>query len=120
MMPALIRRGRDFLAGMTGRSQRTDPPFMLSDCPLEPTRENIERAMRANRCFHCGNNEFYEGPSGGMSQNIKCTCCGQKLNVAIFNSQLIMAEDIGVDTEMRTLFETDPDYRKSKALKIRL
>lgn len=28
-----------------------------------------------------GNMGYYEGPSGGMSQNIKCGCCGHKWNM---------------------------------------
>lgn len=32
------------------------------------------------RCPDCGSPKFYEGPSGGMSQNMKCAGCGHKFN----------------------------------------
>lgn len=32
----------------------------------------------ATGCPKCGNSEFFPGPTGGMSVNIKCTKCGTK------------------------------------------
>lgn len=34
-------------------------------------------------CPDCGNDKFYGGPSGGMSQNIKCSGCGHYFNMAL-------------------------------------
>lgn len=31
-------------------------------------------------CPDCGSEKFYEGPSGGMSINIKCAGCGSWFN----------------------------------------
>lgn len=29
-------------------------------------------------CPHCGSEEFFEGPHGGLSVNVKCRRCGAK------------------------------------------
>ena len=31
-------------------------------------------------CPDCGCNSFLDGPCGGISQNIKCCCCGKTYN----------------------------------------
>lgn len=33
-------------------------------------------------CPWCRNREIFEGPQGGMMQNIECATCGIKLNVS--------------------------------------
>ena len=33
-----------------------------------------------NGCPDCGSNDFLEGPSGGLSINIKCAKCDHKFN----------------------------------------
>lgn len=34
-------------------------------------------------CPDCGSEEFYEGPCGGMCQNMKCCKCGHKFNFGL-------------------------------------
>lgn len=34
-------------------------------------------------CPDCGSEEFYEGPCGGLSQNVKCAGCGHWFNFAL-------------------------------------
>jgi len=34
-------------------------------------------------CIDCGSTHLLEGPSGGMSQNIKCANCGHRFNLAL-------------------------------------
>jgi hypothetical protein len=34
-------------------------------------------------CPDCGSQEFYEGPCGGLSQNVKCAGCGHWFNFAL-------------------------------------
>ncbi|MCK5613097.1 hypothetical protein KAR91_65090 [Candidatus Pacearchaeota archaeon] len=36
-----------------------------------------------NVCPDCGSGKFMEGPSGGMSQNVKCVGCGHWYNLAL-------------------------------------
>ena len=33
-------------------------------------------------CPDCGSQKLYEGPSGGMSQNVTCAGCGHSFNLA--------------------------------------
>lgn len=44
----------------------------------------------------CGGTQYYEGPRGGLSQNIQCANeeCGQRWNIAIVNGHCIMADKI--------------------------
>lgn len=44
----------------------------------------------------CGGTEFFEGPTGGLSFNIKCANpdCGQGWNVALINGVCVMADRI--------------------------
>lgn len=76
--------------------------------PLEPTDENVTLAMDQRRCFYCGESEYwYEGPSGGMSTNIMCGCCGQKVNY----TPGFKSESIGVETSVRRFYEEEPSDR---------
>lgn len=34
-------------------------------------------------CPDCGSDQFREGPSGGMSQNVRCAGCGHHFNWAL-------------------------------------
>ena len=34
-------------------------------------------------CPDCGSSQFYEGPSGGMTTNMKCAGCGHWFNVGL-------------------------------------
>jgi hypothetical protein len=39
---------------------------------LSRLRQLFHKAPSPLRCPYCGGNEWYEGPSGGMSTNIMC------------------------------------------------
>jgi DNA-directed RNA polymerase subunit RPC12/RpoP len=39
--------------------------------------------LKYKRCPDCGSKEFYEGPSGGMSTNIRCGGCKHRFNMAL-------------------------------------
>ncbi len=45
-------------------------------------------------CPDCGGQSWYEGPSGGMCQNIECGDCGTRLN-AVMMPGMLMAHRIG-------------------------
>lgn len=40
-------------------------------------------------CPDCGGTQLYEGPSGGISTNIKCASCGHWFNVSPFTVERI-------------------------------
>ncbi len=40
-------------------------------------------------CLNCGSNQWYKGPSGGMSTNIKCVGCGLWFNYTPFGLDFI-------------------------------
>ena len=40
----------------------------------------------------CGSIDWYEGPSGGLSVNIKCAKCGREFNYTPFGLQVIRPE----------------------------
>jgi len=68
------------------------------------------------RCGHCGVDSLqYEGPSGGMSTNFKCGCCGEEVNVV----PGMWGERIGVDQEVRASYDRlvatgqNPGFRPS-------
>jgi len=44
------------------------------------------------KCPNCEKGPLYEGPSGGMSTNIRCRICGQGYNVSPFG-----IDNIGID-----------------------
>jgi hypothetical protein len=44
------------------------------------------------KCPNCENDFLVEGPSGGLSQNIRCRTCGQGYNVSPLN-----IENIGIN-----------------------
>ncbi len=58
-------------------------------------------------CPDCGGNEWYEGPSGGMCQNIKCAndMCGCKLNTCFAGAQRIANDPITPKTGIVTAYE---------------
>jgi hypothetical protein len=39
--------------------------------------------MEYNACPDCGSTKFMEGPSGGMSTNVKCAGCGHWFNMSL-------------------------------------
>ena len=52
--------------------------------PRELDPQTLFKKMVANGCPDCLTNPFtyFEGPSGGMMTNIKCSECGSKFNVS--------------------------------------
>ena len=46
------------------------------------------------KCPNCEGGQLYEGPSGGMSTNIRCHICGQGYNVT---PMMGLIENIGID-----------------------
>lgn len=41
------------------------------------------------KCPSCGSEEWYEGPEGGLSQNIQCAGCGDHYNLTPFGLDFI-------------------------------
>jgi len=53
---------------------------MLCDKIIKDERK-LHHFFNEHRCCpDCGTKEFYEGPRGGMSTNIKCAGCSHKFN----------------------------------------
>lgn len=51
---------------------------------VETDNDKIKKFMeKTKQCIDCGSTRFYDGPSGGMSQNIKCVRCGHEFNFAL-------------------------------------
>ena len=46
------------------------------------TKHEIE-TFDSGHCPNCDSWAFYQGPCGGMMQNIECSVCGLKLNVSV-------------------------------------
>ena len=43
----------------------------------------MEAFLKYNCCSDCGSPTFSEGPSGGMSTNVRCNGCGHHFNFAL-------------------------------------
>ncbi len=43
----------------------------------------IELFSKYEACPDCGSDKFMEGPSGGMSTNVKCSGCGHWYNLGL-------------------------------------
>lgn len=39
--------------------------------------------LKHNACPDCGSKRFYDGPHGGLAQNVKCTGCGHWFNLGL-------------------------------------
>lgn len=46
-------------------------------------KELMKQFMKYSCCPDCGSESFQEGPSGGMSQNVRCSGCGHHFNWAL-------------------------------------
>jgi hypothetical protein len=55
--------------------------------------ERVQKFLKRGECPDCHSTKFRAGPSGGLSQNVKCMC-GSEYNVAQFNGEVIFAERI--------------------------
>lgn len=51
--------------------------------------------IRLPHCYNCLSTKFYEGPSGGLSINIKCAECGLWYNYTPFGIDFLGINDIG-------------------------
>jgi hypothetical protein len=50
---------------------------------LEMNDDKIKTIFKNHQCCpDCGSTKFFEGPSGGGSQNIQCAGCGHRFNLA--------------------------------------
>ncbi len=47
------------------------------------SRKIKEFFMKHECCIDCGSTELHEGPSGGMSINVKCGGCGHWFNMGL-------------------------------------
>lgn len=63
-----------------GRKKAAAPPTPSKPQSSDPL---VQALFDENKCPDCGAKEFFDGPSGGMSQNIKCanTECGSEFCV---------------------------------------
>lgn len=61
-----------------------------------------EDYLHANgwRCPNCEGGPLYEGPSGGMSQNIRCRLCGQGYNVSPMGVDNIGIDESWIDEQL--------------------
>ena len=51
---------------------------------IEMDKDKLKDLFEKHECCpDCGGESFMEGPSGGMSQNVKCGGCGHWFNLAL-------------------------------------
>ena len=55
---------------------------MLEKTDHRSGNEKLYDRLSKEGCPDCNSVEFYEGPHGGLSVNIKCAGCGSKFNIA--------------------------------------
>lgn len=67
--------------------------------PSPPTTRRVEQVKQFTACTFCGTSEFYEGPSGGVSQNIKCAKCGARFNIGLIPDGPILLDVLSGPTE---------------------
>ena len=51
------------------------------------------------KCSFCGWDRFYEGPSGGLSQNMTCSRCGARFNIGLLPDGPILLNTLSGPTE---------------------
>ena len=51
------------------------------------------------KCPNCESDYLYDGPEGGMSQNIRCHTCGQGYNLSPFGIDNIGINESWIDPE---------------------
>ncbi|MFW5847927.1 MAG: hypothetical protein ACOCVF_03335 [bacterium] len=70
------------------------PKKKLSNFGEKCTKWEIYFFEKSNwHCPNCEIGQLYEGPGGGMSQNIRCHTCGQGYNIV----PMFGNENIGID-----------------------
>jgi len=63
--------------------------------------------LRHPKCLDCGSFRFYEGPQGGLSENIMCMQCGSAYCYAAYDGQQLSMDRI--DNSVWT--SDDPEER---------
>lgn len=57
---------------------------------MKPSDQEITDYMQKyKQCPDCGCDQFYDGPGGGISQNIICVSCGAKFNMTMGQAERI-------------------------------
>ena len=95
----LERRLKDKFTSLMGKikTKTLNPKFVCEDClvkascdlskpcdKLEMDEDKLRDFFTSFRCCpDCGSKKFYEGPSGGMAQNMECTGCGHWFNMGL-------------------------------------
>lgn len=79
------------------RLVETKPKSTVSLAGRTGDQRKVRAALEKGECPDCGGKEFYSGPTGGISENIKCANekCGSKFNVAYVGGSCIIADRIG-------------------------
>lgn len=83
--------------GATEPCWRTGVYDTLDVAETDPVRAALAKGI----CPDCGSGDFYEGPRGGLSVNIKCAGCGSEFNVAMAGGSLLVGERIGPRVGLR-------------------
>jgi len=52
-------------------------------------------------CTFCAHDRFYEGPSGGVSQNITCSNCGARFNIGLIPGGPILLDTLSGPTKVK-------------------
>jgi transcription elongation factor Elf1 len=84
----------DLLRGMRlfrKKAEQSKPPSK----PQKP-------ADQFTACIFCGHTRFYEGPSGGLSQNITCSNCGARFNIGLLPDGPILLDVLSEPTDKPT------------------
>ena len=74
----------------------------------KPVQSQGEPVTRFTACTYCHSEEFYEGPSGGVSQNIKCAKCGARFNIGLIPGGPILLDKLSPPTEEPYASHTKP------------
>ena len=65
---------------LPGRCNQLCDKVVMEDDEVREAGEKATKNQEHLTCLDCGGQEWYDGPSGGMSQNIKCGRCGHWFN----------------------------------------
>lgn len=81
------------------RGSRAAPDSMQPGIVLQNVEDEAELTawfQSSRTCPDCGGSAFFEGPRGGLSQNIRCAeaVCASEFNVAQHDGHLLFAQRI--------------------------
>jgi len=87
---------KEIIETITAPIKPKQEKFPCKDCIVAPTKckqlcyrvemdnkKLMALFLKYNACPDCGSEKLYEGPSGGMSQNVTCAGCEHKFNLAL-------------------------------------